>query len=99
MIARKRETGTSLTIRNKELREENKVLRIQVSSKPPRNHQPRGPRHDQEAMYPENASPLGMRGAWPNEEPVPTHRAPQEKSYDSTHVSSKRQREKKPPVI
>ena len=72
------------------LREENVVLRIQVSSEPPPCQQPRSPGCNQEAMYPKYASPLvGMHGAWLSEEPIHVHRAPREESFDSTRISSK----------
>ena len=70
------------------LREENDVLRIQVSSEPPRCQQRRSLRCNQEAMYPGNASPpLDAHGVWPGEGPVPTHCAPQEESLDFTRIS------------
>ncbi|KAL6345033.1 hypothetical protein AAG906_007764 [Vitis piasezkii] len=81
------------------LKEENDVLRIQVSSEPPRCQQRRSLRCNQEAMYPGNASPsLDAHGVWPGEGPVPTHRAPQEESSDFTHISSKGKREKDLPI-
>ena len=81
------------------LREENEVLRIQASSEPQRCQQTRDPYHNQEAPYPRNASPpLDAHGAWPNEAPIPTHRVRREESSDSTRVSSKRQREKRPQI-
>lgn len=85
----------------RKLKEENEVLRIQVSSsESPRSQQPRGPRCNQEVTYLGNASPpLDVHGVWPNEGPVPTHCAPQEESSDSTRVSSKRQCEKRPQLF
>ena len=84
------------------LREENDVLRIQVSSLgPSRDQRPRGQgtnsRHNQEATYPGNAEPSpNVHGVWPNKGPLPTYRASQDESSDSTRVSSKRQCDRRP---
>ncbi|KAL6319643.1 hypothetical protein AAG906_020720 [Vitis piasezkii] len=72
------------------LREENVVLRIQASSTgPPPGQRSRGQgansRPDPESIYP------GTAGRH-----TPMHQAPQEESSDSTHLSSKRRRDKRP---
>ena len=84
------------------LREENVVLQIQASSTgPPRGQRSRGQgansRPELESIY------LGTAGAIPescNVRPqgqhTPMHQAPQEESSDSTRLSSKRQRDKRP---
>ena len=84
------------------LREENAKLHIQVSSSGPLHDQrPRGQgansRPNPESMYP------GTTGVIPDmcnelfrEQPMPTYHAPQDESSDSTHLSSKRQRDKRP---
>ncbi|KAJ9694975.1 hypothetical protein PVL29_010453 [Vitis rotundifolia] len=84
------------------LREENAVLRIQASStRPPRGQRSRdqgaNSRPDLESIYP------GIAGAIPetcNVRPqvrhTLMHQAPQEESSDSTRLSSKRQRDKRP---
>lgn len=59
------------------LREENVVLRIQVSSEPLPCQRPRSLRYDQEAMYPGNVSlPLETCDAWLAKEPIPARRMP-----------------------
>ena len=84
------------------LREENEVLRIQVSSSgPPHDQRPRGQgansRLNQEAMYPGITGVVpDMRDERPREQPVPMYHAPQDESSDSTRLSSKRQRDKRP---
>ena len=84
------------------LREENEVLRIQVSSSgPPHDQRPRGQgansRLNQEAMYPGITGVVSdMRDERPREQPVPMYHAPQDESSDSTRLSSKRQRDKRP---
>ena len=84
------------------LREKNDVLRIQVSSS--------GPPHDQwwrdqgansrlnlGAAYPETTGVApDMCNEWPCERPLPTYHAPQDESSNSTRLSSKRQRDKRP---
>ena len=84
------------------LREKNDVLRIQVSSS--------GPPHDQRwrdqgansrlnlgAAYPETTGVApDMCNEWPCERPLPTYHAPQDESSNSTRLSSKRQRDKRP---
>ncbi|KAJ9678179.1 hypothetical protein PVL29_022921 [Vitis rotundifolia] len=84
------------------LKEENAVLRIEASStRPPRGQHSRGQeansRPDPESIY------LGTAGAIPKtynvkpQEPrTPMHQAPQEESSDSTRLSSKKQRDKRP---
>ncbi|RVW79192.1 hypothetical protein CK203_045180 [Vitis vinifera] len=87
------------------LREENAVLRIQASSTGPLHQQhSRGQvansRPDPESIYPGTvgAIPETSNGR-PHEPHTPMHRAPREESSDSTHLSSKRQRDKKAPVV
>ena len=78
------------------------MLRIQVSSsEPPRDHRPRdqgtNSRHNQEATYLGRAGPPpNVRGVWPNKGPLPAYRALQDENSDSTRVSSKMQRDKRP---
>ena len=79
------------------LREENDVLRIQVSSSgPSRDQQSRSQRtnsrHNQEVTYPRTIEPLpNVHRVWPGEGPLPTCCTPQDESSDSTRISSKRQ--------
>ena len=81
------------------LRAENDVLRIQVSSEPPCYQQPRNSCFNQEAMHPRDASPpLDAHAEWPREAPRPICHEQWEESSDSTRVSSKRQREKRPQI-
>ena len=84
------------------LREENAVLRIQVSSSgPPYDQRPRGQeansRPDPKSVYPRTTGVvLNMRNERSWERPMPMYHAPQDKSSDSTRLSSKRQRDKIP---
>ena len=84
------------------LREENEVLRIQVSSSgPPHDQRPRGQgansKLNPEAVYPETTRVVpDMRDERPRERPVPMYHAPQDESSDSTRLSPKRQRDKRP---
>ena len=84
------------------LREKNDVLRIQVSSSgPPHDQRLRGQgvnsRLNLRAAYPETTGVTpDMRNEWPHEQPLPTYHAPQDESSNSTHLSSKRQRDKRP---
>ena len=84
------------------LREENAVLRIQVSSSgPPHDQRPRGQgansRPNPESVYPGTIGVVpDMRDERSRERPVPTYHAPQDESSDSTHLSSKRQCDKRP---
>ena len=84
------------------LREENDVLRIQVSSSgPPRDQLARGQGtnsgYNQEATYLRivEIAP-DMHSGQLNELPLPMYRAPQVESSDYTRVSSKRQHDKRP---
>ena len=84
------------------LREENAVLHIQVSSSgPPHDQCPRGQgansRPDLESVYLGIAGVvLDMCNERSRERPMPTYSAPQDESSDSTRLSSKRQRDKRP---
>ena len=84
------------------LREENAVLRIQASSKgPPRRQRSRGQvansRLDPESIYLRTVGAIPETyNVRPHEPHTPMHRAPHEESSDSTHLSTKRQRDKKP---
>ena len=87
------------------LREENVVLRIQASStRPPRRQRSRGQvansRPDPESIYPETAGAIPETcNVRPHEPHTSMYRAPHEESSDSTHLSAKRQRDKKTPVV
>ena len=78
------------------------MLRIQVSSSgPPHNQRLRGQgansRLNQGVAYPGTIGvALDMRNERPHERPLPMYHAPQDESSDSTRVSSKRQRDKRP---
>ena len=84
------------------MREENAVLRIQVSSTgPPHRQHSRGQvansRSDPESIYLGAAKAIpGTCNARPHEPHTPMHRAPHEESSYSTHFLAKRQRDKKP---
>ncbi|RVW72957.1 hypothetical protein CK203_053103 [Vitis vinifera] len=84
------------------LREENVVLRIQASSMgPPRGQRSRGQgansRPNLESIYPGTAGAIPETGnVRLQERHTPMHQAPQEESSDSTRLSSKRQRDKRP---
>ncbi|KAJ9678148.1 hypothetical protein PVL29_022900 [Vitis rotundifolia] len=84
------------------LKEENAVLRIQASSTgPPRGQRSRGQeansRPDPELIYPGTARAIPKTcNVRPQERHTPMHQAPQEESSDSTRLSSKRQRDKRP---
>ncbi|RVW65739.1 hypothetical protein CK203_057695 [Vitis vinifera] len=84
------------------LREENAMLRIQTSSMgPSRGQRSRGQgansRPDPESIYPRTAGViLEMGNVRPQERHTPMHQALQEESSDSTRLSSKRQRNKRP---
>ncbi|RVW49667.1 hypothetical protein CK203_076710 [Vitis vinifera] len=84
------------------LREENVVLRIQASSTgPPRGQRSRdqevNSRPDPESIYPRTAGAVPETGyVRPQERHTPMHQAPQEESSDSTRLSAKRQRNKRP---
>ncbi|RVW72939.1 hypothetical protein CK203_053121 [Vitis vinifera] len=87
------------------LREENAVLRIQAStSGPPRRQHLRGQvansRPELESIYPGTAGAIpetyNMR---PHEPHTPMPRAPREESSDSTHFSTKRQRDRKSQLL
>ena len=84
------------------LREENVVLRIQVSSSgPPHDQQSRGQgvnsRPNLESVNPGTTRVIpDMRDERSWERPMPTYHAPQDESLDSTRLSSKRQRDKRP---
>ena len=83
------------------LREENDVLRIQVSSSGPScdqrlSGQGTNSRHNQEATYLGNVKPSpNLRDVRPNEVSLVAYHAPQDESSDSTRVLSKRQRDKR----
>ena len=84
------------------LREENDVLRIQVSSSgPPHGQRSRGQgansRHNQGVAYPGTIGVApDILNERPSERPLPTYHTPQDESSDSTSVSSKRQCDKRP---
>ncbi|KAJ9702972.1 hypothetical protein PVL29_004643 [Vitis rotundifolia] len=84
------------------LKEENVVLRIQASStEPPRSQHSRGQeansRPDPESIYPGTAGATPKTyNVRPQERHTPVHQAPQEESSNSTRLSSKRQRDKRP---
>ncbi|KAL6333282.1 hypothetical protein AAG906_028465 [Vitis piasezkii] len=84
------------------LREENVVLRIQASSTgPPRGQRSRGQvansRPDPESIYPGTAGAIPETyNVRPQERHTPMHQTPQEESSNSTRLSSKRQRDKRP---
>ena len=84
------------------LREENAVLRIQVSSSGPHHDQrPRGQgansRPNLESVHPGTTGVIpDMRDERSWERHMPTYRAPQDESSDSIRLSSKRQRDKRP---
>ena len=84
------------------LREENAVLQIQASStRPPHGQRSRGQgansRPNPESIYPGTAGAIPETGnVRPQERHTPMHQAPQEESSDSTRLSSKRQRNKRP---
>ncbi|KAJ9709925.1 hypothetical protein PVL29_001418 [Vitis rotundifolia] len=84
------------------LKEENAVLRIQASSTgPPRGQTSRGQeansRPDPESIYPGTAGAIPKTcNVRPQEQHTPMYQAPQEESSDSTRLSSKRQRDKRP---
>ena len=84
------------------LREENAVLHIQASSMgPPRRQRSRGQvansRPEPESIYLGTARAiLETSNVRPHEPHTPMHRAPREESSDSTHFSTKRQRDKRP---
>ncbi|RVW14382.1 hypothetical protein CK203_090487 [Vitis vinifera] len=84
------------------LREENAVLRIQASSTgPPRRQHSRGQvansRPDPESIYPGTAGAIPRTcNVRPQERHTPMHQAPQEESSNSTRLSAKRQRDKRP---
>ncbi|RVW74805.1 hypothetical protein CK203_053845 [Vitis vinifera] len=83
----------------RKLREENNVLRIQGFSQHQHYQRRQDPCHNQEAPFPQEASPtLEEHEAWPSETPVHTHHVRRDKSSGSTRVSSKRQREKMPQI-
>ena len=83
-------------------REENAVLRIQVSfSGPPHDQRSRGQgansRPSPKSVYPGTTGVIpNMRDERSRERLVPTYHAPQDESSDSTRLSSKRQCDKKP---
>ena len=84
------------------MREENAVLCIQASSTgPPRGQCSRGQvansRPDPESIYPETAGAIPETcNVRPQERHMPIHQTPQEESLNSTHLLSKRQRDKRP---
>ena len=84
------------------LREENTMLRIQASSSGPlRDQRSRGQgvnsRPDPELIYPGTTGVIpDVRNDRSRERPMPTYQAPQDESSDSTCLSSKRQRDKRP---
>ena len=83
------------------LREENAVLRIQAStSRPPRRQHSRGQvansRPEPESIYPRTAEAIPRTyNVRPHEPHTPMPQAPREESSDSTHFSTKRQRDRK----
>ncbi|RVX15167.1 hypothetical protein CK203_007914 [Vitis vinifera] len=83
------------------LREENAVLRIQVStSGPPRRQRSRGQvansRPEPESIYPGTVGTIPEAyNVRPHEPHTPMPRVPGEESSDSTHFSAKRQRDRK----
>ena len=87
------------------LRKENAELRIQASStRPPRGQCSRGQgansRPDPKSIYPGTAGAIPETGnVRPQERHTPMHQAPQEESSDSTRLSSKRQRDKRPQLL
>ena len=87
------------------LREENAVLRIQVSSSgPPHNQRSRGQgvnfRLNPESVCPGTTGVIpDMRDERSREQPVPTYHAPQDESSNSTRLSSKRQCDKRPQLL
>ncbi|RVW75280.1 hypothetical protein CK203_055352 [Vitis vinifera] len=84
------------------LREENVVLRIQASSTgPPHGQRSRGQgansRPNPESIYPGTAGVIPETcNVKPQGRHTPMHQASQEQSSDSTRLSSKRQRDKRP---
>ena len=102
MERRQRENERQMQIllqETRRLREENNVLRIQGSSQPQHHQRMQDPYYDQEAPFPQEASPtLGAHEASPNETPVHAHHVRRDESSGSTRVSSKRQREKRPQI-
>ena len=98
----KRTTTTSSPPRDRKLREENAVLRIQASSTgPPRHQRSKGQvansRPELESIYPGTAGAIPEAyNVRPHEPPTPLNRAPHEESSDSTHFLAKRQRDKRP---
>ena len=98
--ARKRTTDANSAPRNKELREEDNVLRIPISSQPQHYQWMQDACHNQGAPFPREASPtLEAHEAWPSETPVHAHYVRRNESSGSTRVLSKRQCEKKAPNI
>ncbi|KAJ9678002.1 hypothetical protein PVL29_022782 [Vitis rotundifolia] len=87
------------------LKEENAVLRIQASSTgPPCGQHSRGQeansRPNPESIYPRTAGAIPETyNVRPQEPCTPAHQAPQEESSDSTRLSSKRQRDKRPQLL
>lgn len=83
------------------LREENKVLRIQVSSLgPPRSQQPKSQRmnsrQNEETSYPGNVKfPFDEWERQPEERFPPVCQAPLDEGFDSTRVSAKRRCDRK----
>ena len=84
------------------LREENAVLRIQASlTGPHRGQRTRGQvtnsRPEPESIYPETAGALpDTYNVRPQERHVPIHQTLLEESSSSTHISSKRQHDRRP---
>ncbi|RVW62167.1 hypothetical protein CK203_062585 [Vitis vinifera] len=84
------------------LREENAILRIQASSTgPPRRQRSKGQvvnsRPEPESIYPGTAGAIPEAyNVRPHEPPTPMNRAPHEESSNSTHFSTKRERDKRP---
>ena len=91
----------ALLCKTRRLKEENEVLRIQLSSSgPPRSQQPRSQqtnsRQNEEATYPGNAEFLSNeQEIQPKERSPPTCHASQDESSESTHISAKKRHDRK----
>ncbi|RVW96517.1 hypothetical protein CK203_029630 [Vitis vinifera] len=87
------------------LREENAVLHIQdfvdgASPSSASKGQVANSRPELESIYPGTAGAIPEAyNVRPHEPPTPMNRAPHEESSDSTHFSTKRQRDKRPQLL
>ena len=95
----------ALLHKTRRLREENEVLRIQVSSSGPlHSRQPRSQRtnsrQNEEAMYPRNVEFLyNEQGMQPEQRFSPACHAPQDESSNSTRVLTKKRRNRKSQLL